>query len=565
VSLNPKLPKIPRRGFSRVDTLPDGFLQVLEKKPLAPGDVIGERYQLIEKLGDGAMGQVFVAENQGIGKRVAVKVLRHELLQDSEFRQRFQREAEAIAAIEHRNVARFLDLVVGNPTFLVMEYVRGPTLKARLAQRGRIPVREAVTIAWRLCWALEAVHECGLVHRDLKPDNVILSPDAELGEVPKLIDFGLAKRSGAKNTAELSRNGQILGTPEYMPPEQVSGKSLDARTDVYALGCMLYQMITGALPFGGTDDVQVLFQQLHGAAKPLAQLEPTATPALQKIVDRALAKDPAQRFASMREMAEALKRAGEISPSSGKAPPPSGTRRALFAGSLALNALLFAGLLLIKRAEPAGSGVLVLSQPSGVAVEIDGKRLPEPTPTAARGLAPGEHVVRLVREKSPAVERRVLVQKGENAVVEINLPPATHRLEVRSVPDRATIYLDGHLQPGATPTTIDVSDDGFHELRLEKPGFEPLRRALAPEDNAPTMLVTLQPERAPHATLLVDSEPVGAEVLIDGIDSGFTTPTIDLIVPTGTHEISVAAGEKRASKSLHVTAGDHVRLRLDPK
>ncbi|MGZ3406505.1 MAG: serine/threonine-protein kinase, partial [Polyangia bacterium] len=165
---------------------------MLSRRPLLPGDVIAGRYKLIETLGNGSMGQVFIGEIQSIGRRVAIKVLKPELLVDAQFRRRFQQEAEAVAAIEHRNVARFFDLVVGDPTFLVMEYVAGPTLAAALKKGPLDPVR-AINIVRRLCWALEAAHRAGVIHRDIKPSNIILAPDVEIGDEPKLIDFGLAK------------------------------------------------------------------------------------------------------------------------------------------------------------------------------------------------------------------------------------------------------------------------------------------------------------------------------------------------------------------------------------
>src|SRR3954469_12474119 len=176
--------------MSRIDTMPDGFAKLIGQQALVVGEVIGGRYKLVQSLGNGGMGQGFVAENIAIGMRVAIKLLKPELLANPEFRARFQTEAQAVAAIEHPNVARFFDLVVGDPTFIVMEYVRGETLADRL-KLGPLPRGRALEIARRLCWGLDAAHTAGVVHRDLKPANVLLAPDAEHGEIPKLIDFGL--------------------------------------------------------------------------------------------------------------------------------------------------------------------------------------------------------------------------------------------------------------------------------------------------------------------------------------------------------------------------------------
>src|SRR4051794_9193654 len=213
--------------MSRVDTMPDGFAKLIGQQALGAGDVIGGRYKLIKSLGNGGMGQVLVAENVSIGMRVAVKLLKPELLANPEFRQRFQNEAQAVAAIEHPNVARFFDLVVGDPTFIIMEYVRGETLADRL-KLGPLPRERALEFVLRLCWGLDAAHTAGVVHRDLKPANIILAPDAEHGETPKLIDFGLAKVAASIGDS-LTRTGQIIGTPAYMSPEQINGGKVDAR------------------------------------------------------------------------------------------------------------------------------------------------------------------------------------------------------------------------------------------------------------------------------------------------------------------------------------------------
>ena len=188
------------------------------------------------------MGAVFVADNLVIGRKVAVKLLKAELLADAMFRKRFQQEATAVAAIEHRNVARFFDLVVGDPTFLVMEHVAGPALSKVLRREVRLDPVRAINIAVRLAWALDSAHAVGIIHRDIKPANVVLAPDPELGEEPKLIDFGLAKVPTIVGAETLTRTGQIVGTPAYMSPEQIANRDVDARSDVYALGCLLYHM-----------------------------------------------------------------------------------------------------------------------------------------------------------------------------------------------------------------------------------------------------------------------------------------------------------------------------------
>src|SRR5262249_85421 len=159
-------------------------------------------------------------------------------------RARFQDEAQALALVQHPNVARFLDLVVGDPTFLVMEFVKGPTLYDVLLREKKLAVDRALRLATHLCWAMDSAHAAGVIHRDLKPSNIILARDRQHGEMPKIIDFGLARLSQG-GRGPLTKTGFAVGTPQYMAPEQLRGGPVDARTDIYSLGCVLYEILGG--------------------------------------------------------------------------------------------------------------------------------------------------------------------------------------------------------------------------------------------------------------------------------------------------------------------------------
>ena len=580
------LPEPPRGAVSRVDTLPEALVKLLQSKPLFVGDVIAGRYKLLQTLGDGAMGQVFVAENLAIGQKVAIKVLKQELLADATFRQRFQQEAEAIAAIEHRNVARFLDLVVGDPTFIVMEYVRGPTLAQVIRDQKRLRALDAMYIAERLCWALEAAHQRGVVHRDIKPSNVILSPDTENEIEPKLIDFGLAKVAAASSEKGLTRTGQIVGTPDYMSPEQIANKEVDARSDVYSLGCLVFEMCVGRPPFTGGDDVQVLYQQLQVKPDRVEDHVPDAPPEIDKLLGKALAKEASARFQSMRQMAEAIARGRRkvyrslTGEAIGDVPGTSTHRMAQASGwstrvswpvVIALVAIVGTGAsfafsrLNRPAALPAQAGaILVVTRPAGAQIDIDGKPFPEPSPTMVANLTAGAHTIKLRKGKLGVVERQVSLQTGEHAVVNVVLPPASHKVEVRSVPEGATVYLDGRVAVGETPTTIEVTDDEFHELRVEKTGYEVATRALTPDDHDPTLALSLAAEPQPRGTLLVDANSA-AEVWIDGVDTGYTTPTLGIHQPLGEHIVEVRDGAgHRASSKVTLTQGQTIRLLLSP-
>jgi hypothetical protein len=190
--------------------------------------------------------------------------------------------------------------------------------------------------------------------------------------------------------------------------------------------------------------------------------------------------------------------------------------------------------------------------------------LPEPTPTSVRGLKAGPHAVRLRKGKMAVIDRQVTLSDAERAVVNVVLPPASHPVEVHSAPEGAAVYLDGKLAVGETPTVIDVTDEEFHEVRVEKNGFETATRALTPDDHDAVLRISLLPERQPRGTLMVDSNGV-ASVLIDGVDTGYTTPTLGIHVPVGMHTVEVRDNAQgRATAKVKVEQGQTVRLLLTP-
>jgi serine/threonine-protein kinase len=541
------LPALPK-GYSRVDDLPDEFAAFLARRPLLPGDIIADHYRLVERLSGGAMGEVFIAENLAIGRRVAVKVLKPEMLLDADFRRRFQHEAEAIAAIEHRNVVRFLDLLVGDPTFLVMEYAPGPTLAEVLRAEKILPPPRALAIARRLCWALEASHRAGVVHRDVKPGNVILSPDLETGEEPKLIDFGLAKLATVAPEQQVTRSGQILGTPYYMSPEQVANSPVDARSDVYSLACLVYQMVAGRPPFDQGDEVQVLYAQRHLPPPPLADK------ALDRVLQRALAKDPAARFASMREMAEAL---GAL-----HQPAPPRPRRSLTGVVAVVATGLFVAVLALWGLRPSATQLLVTTSPPGATVEVDGRVADALSPLALPADA-GRHVVRARLPGHGPAEQVATIERGQRMAVHLTLPQATRELQLASLPSGAEVFIDGQFL-GHTPIAASVTEDDFHEFRVEKNGYETLLKAITPDDKSLAVSFQLQPERQPRGTLWIDANRA-SPVFLDGNDTGLVTPTIGIRVVPGAHRVELrdANGEKGPSAQLHINQGETRHLTLD--
>jgi serine/threonine protein kinase len=275
------------------------------------GRTVGH-YRIVEFLSRGGMGTVYRAEHDLIGKAAAVKVLRGDLSREPRMVQRFFNEAVAASAIRHPGIVEVFDfgqLPTGR-AYIVMEFLDGETLACRLERCKRMPELTAAVIGRGIAVALAAAHDKGIIHRDLKPDNVFLVPDSELpgGERCKVLDFGIAKLMN-RNLSDTSRTrtGTFMGTPLYMSPEQARGASdLDHRADLYSLGCLLYEMITGDPPFMADGAAEILAMQLYGEPVPPSERVPELSPAFEAVVLRLLAKEPEDRFQSATEVVAAL-------------------------------------------------------------------------------------------------------------------------------------------------------------------------------------------------------------------------------------------------------------------
>src|SRR5208282_1778074 len=280
--------------------------------PLAPGDKLG-RYEIVGPLGAGGMGEVWKARDTRLNRIVAIKQ------SHIRFTERFERETHAIAALNHPHICQIYDV---GPDYLVMEYVEGQPLK------GPVPVNEALDLAGQILDALDAAHRKGITHRDLKPDNILVGKAGV-----KILDFGLAKvehESGASNdlvaTKPLTAEGTVLGTLHYMSPEQIEGQEADARSDIFAFGLVLYELITGQRAFEGKTRTSLVASILKDQPRPLSELQPLSPPALERVVATCLEKDPDKRWQSAREVKHALEWISTESPAQ-KAPAPSARKR----------------------------------------------------------------------------------------------------------------------------------------------------------------------------------------------------------------------------------------------
>jgi len=341
--------------------------------------VLAERYELGSVIGRGGMARVHRGEDLVLGRTVAVKILASPYDRDERFVARFRREARAAARLAHPNIVAVFDTGSdGDTHYIVMEHVEGRTLHDAILLEAPMAPRRVAEIADAMAAALAAAHEAGIVHRDVKPANVMLTPEGKV----KMMDFGLARAVDAET---LTRTGFILGTASYVSPEQAQGGSADARSDLYSLGCVLYEMLAGRPPFVGDSPVAALYQHVNEPALPPSMFHPVPGD-LETVVLRCLAKDPHDRFQSALELRRDLSRAGEVAAAEAttmpvvrstgvRRPPPTEVlddlgaeavtpssrhrwRRAAAVAGIAVLVLLLvpAVLLLTRGAEPAGRG-----------------------------------------------------------------------------------------------------------------------------------------------------------------------------------------------------------------
>jgi serine/threonine protein kinase len=265
------------------------------------GELIAERYELEELVGTGGMSSVYRAHDRLLERHVAIKVLHEQFTADGEYVERFRREARAVAQLSHPNIVTVIDRGEQDERqFIVFEYVEGENLKALVDREGPLPEREAIELALQVARALGFAHEQGLVHRDVKPQNVLLND----GNHAKVTDFGIARSLDVQGG--LTQTGTVMGTSDYIAPEQARGSRVDAQSDIYSLGTVLYELLTGDVPFSGDNFVAVAMQHINQPPPSVRERQPELSFCVDDVVRRAMAKEPRDRFRSMDELCAAL-------------------------------------------------------------------------------------------------------------------------------------------------------------------------------------------------------------------------------------------------------------------
>ena len=334
------------------------------------GEVIGDRYELEELVGSGGMSSVYRARDRLLERHVALKVLHHHFTFDEEYVERFRREARAVAQLAHPNIVTVIDRgEADGRQFIVFEYIDGRSLKELLERDGPLPARRALALAIGVARGLAYAHEHGIVHRDVKPQNVLLNGDGRA----KVTDFGIAR---SLDVDGVTRSGTVLGTSNYIAPEQASGRQVEPGTDVYSLGVVLFELLTGQVPFPGESFVAVAMRHVSEPPPSVLESRPDCPPRVARAIERALEKDPADRFPTMDAFAAELEAClaelgagpdGEVTLVRGAPVVKEGRRRAARAGRRPRWPLLLvaAGLLLLGLAAAA----VLLDRTSGSSSE----------------------------------------------------------------------------------------------------------------------------------------------------------------------------------------------------
>jgi serine/threonine-protein kinase len=504
----------------------------------AVGQVIADRYRLVKKLGEGGMGEVYVAEHVHIEKRVALKLLRPEVLSNQEAVTRFKQEARSASSIGHENIIEIDDFgtLPDGRVYLTMEYLAGAPLADMIEEP--LPLDRALSILIQTCRGLAAAHAKGIVHRDMKPENIYVT-QKDGRDIPKILDFGIAKVSHGDGKEHLTRTGAIFGTPFYMAPEQALGQPIDHRADIYAVGVIMYETFTGAVPFRADSFMGILTQHITAQPVPPSQQAMqhgrVVPPAIEHIILRAMAKNPADRFQSMNELAEAMTEvyrqiAGPGMTAAWAAAPvgqsqfvPVQTSYHQAAGS---------------RSQPMA---LPMTPSTPFPAPITGGTYPPPAPATsayAHPAAPPQigtgtvppppgssaysAVIDAPKRKGPliAILAVVGVALGVGAVSWYFLAGPGKKQEAVAA---------AGLDAGVTKPVTDPSTDPSPE---PSPSPSPLASPTPPPKSIDAGTgVVVEPLEERVVTVLIDSVPRGATILIDGEGHGATPNTVE--IPAG--------------------------------
>src|SRR6185437_4783127 len=558
------------------------------------------RYEITGELGRGAMGVVYKALDPTIGRTVALKTMRLDVhgLDAQEMVRRFQNEARAAGVLNHPNIVTIYDAGEQDGIFYIaMEFIEGTTLHELLAEKRVLATDEVLQLTRQICRGLDYAHSNSIVHRDIKPANIMITGNGTV----KIMDFGIAKSGG-----QVTNTGQVLGTPNYMAPEQVKGRQLDGRSDLFSLGVILYEMLTGEKPFVGQNVTTIIYKIVNENPITPRDLDVTVHPGLSAIVTKALAKAPDDRYQTGADLVRDLenyKLAGPVRTGSTSAitPAPSAPEKTLVlplrvvAGNTARVAGAAAAPALAKKPVPVKRPttailsskrsvlmativtIVVLGSAMGgyayhrtqvkmrqlaeeskikeaqqAAREPIAIAIPAPTPEHKEEIAPDTTVKFFPTKKSVSTQKAPLPFKATSSPNKVFV--AQSELKLLSQPDNAKVEIDGWSEPNwVTPFTASHLAAGMHTVVFSKSGYLQLTKSV---ESVAGKSIDVSAQLSPAvSTIVVTSNPQGANVWVDGKDSGLTTPA-QLTVEKGFHKVTVRkAGFKEMSTEETVAEG----------
>ncbi len=518
-------------------------------------DHIG-RYQILSELGKGAMGVVYKATDPNIGRTVAIKTLRLDLhgMEADEMLQRFKNEARAAGVMNHPNIITIYDAgEIEGMFYIAMEFIEGQTLAELLKQEKMLPLERIIDVVCQTCAGLDYAHERGIIHRDIKPANLMIA-----GSLVKIMDFGIAKGGGSGMTS----TGQVVGTPNYMSPEQVKGKPLDGRSDLFSLGVVLYEMLTGERPFAGQNVTTIIYKIVNEVPAGPHDLDSTVHPGLTAVVMKALAKAPEQRYATGADFARDLKNyaslesertvkaAEPIVRSTAPAPPPppavapmaapiAAAPKPAVQKPAALETTVSAPMrpparppAPAKKSAPliAAIAVMVIAA-VGLGAYFRSHRItppPKPAPETATPESTAPDTVRSAREEKPEMTaaRRAPAPVGELGA-----------LQISSTPFGAKVTIDGKTDPDwVTPFAAHKLKAGPHSVNFTLQDYVPETRQVTVVAGQKLPLYVQMKQG--QGFLDLSSNPAGAAIYVDGRDTGQVTPA-RISVNAGQHRIAL--------------------------
>jgi len=468
------------------------------------GLVVDGRYRIEKQIGEGGMGVVYLSTHTVLQKKLALKVLRGDGSKDGEVVQRFMQEAQAATSIGHQNIIDISDFgrLQDGSVYFVMEYLDGTSLNDMIEKGGSVPMQTAVHIIRQIASALEAAHARGIVHRDLKPDNIFVIRQGGDTSFVKVLDFGVAKVGGA--ASKLTKTGMVFGTPHYMSPEQAAGHSVDQRTDVYALGVIMYEMFTGKVPFDADTFMGILSKHMFEPPPRPTDVEGASLGAVETVILKAMEKNADQRYQSMTELIadlDTLAAGGDIDMGgrAGVAPPgnladalepPAHAEIAADGGGGGLPTVVMvaaAALALLVVGLGVGGAVFFLNddEDGQALAQADDDADPPPANAQPTDPAPSEPTTPPTNEAQPTA-----VQPSDATEAP---PEPVATVHITSEPPEAEVLLDG-VMVGNTPVDLPRPDTGTQTVTLRLRGHEESTVQISPQ-TGDSLSLTLERDR----------------------------------------------------------------------